>query len=168
MEFIMSKLARWKKETPITVEHSHNPFLKLQNEVDRVFNEFNDFFAPSRLNWEQFDNLSLAPSMDVVEDKDHFSIQLEMPGMDEQDIKVAIADNVLTIIGEKSTSKKNENKKYVSREISYGKYERSISLPSTVDINKAKATCKKGMLWVDLPKKEEAKGGSRDIKVEHA
>lgn len=40
----MSKLATWKKETPIAVEHSHNPFLRLQNEVDRVFSEFNDFF----------------------------------------------------------------------------------------------------------------------------
>lgn len=164
----MSKLAKWKRESSITEDQSHNPFLKLQNEVDRVFHEFNDFFAPSRLNWEQFDNLSLAPSMDIIEDKDHFSVQLEMPGMDEKDIKVSIADNVLSITGEKSTSKKNEDKKYVSREISYGKYERSITLPSTVDINKAKATFKKGMLWVDLPKKEEAKGGSRDIKVEHA
>lgn len=44
--------------------------------------------------------------MDVVEDKDHFSIQLEMPGMDEKDIHLSITDNVLTISGEKSTSKK--------------------------------------------------------------
>lgn len=50
--------------------------------------------------------------MDVVEDKDHYSIQLEMPGMDEKDIKVSLADNVLTITGEKSTSKKNEDKNF--------------------------------------------------------
>ncbi|AOU90868.1 Hsp20/alpha crystallin family protein [Legionella anisa] len=163
----MSKLATWKKETPIAVEHSHNPFLRLQNEVDRVFSEFNDFFSPSRFNLG-FDNLNLAPSMDVVEDKDHYSIQLEMPGMDEKDIKVSLADNVLTITGEKSTSKKNEDKKFLSREISYGKYERSISLPATVDVDKAKATFKKGMLWVELPKKEEAKRSARDIKIEKA
>jgi HSP20 family protein len=163
----VSKLSKIKNVHPI--EHASNPLLRLQNEVDRLFGDFTDFFSPTQFKkWEQFDNLNLAPSMDVVEDKDHFSIQLEMPGMAEQDIKVSIADNVLSITGEKSTSKKNENKKYVSREISYGKYERSISLPSTVDINKAKATFKKGMLWVDLPKKEEAKGGSRDIKVERA
>ncbi|CZN70874.1 T786P28D [Legionella pneumophila] len=59
--------------------------------------------------------------MDVVEDKDHYSIELEMPGMDEKDIKVSLADNILTISGEKSTSKKNEDKKYLSREISYGR-----------------------------------------------
>lgn len=106
--------------------------------------------------------------MDVVEDKDHFSIQLEMPGMDEKDIHLSITDNVLTISGEKSTSKKNKNKKYVSREISYGKYERSISLPSSVDVDKVKANFKKGMLWIQLPKKEETIGGARDIKIEQA
>lgn len=161
----MNKIANLKKNIPI--EQSSSPFLKLQNEIDRVFNEFSDFFSPTRFNrWEQFEDLNLAPSMDVVEDKDHYSVQLEMPGMDEKDLHVSIADNVLTITGEKSTSRKNENKKYISREISYGKYERSISLPSTVDIDKTKATFKKGMLWIQLPKKAGAKGGGRDIKVE--
>ena len=105
--------------------------------------------------------------MDIVEDKEHFRVQVEMPGMDEKDVKVSLADNILTISGEKSTSKKNEGKKYISREISYGKYERSISLPTTIDVDKAKATFKKGMLWVELPKKEAANASARDIKVEH-
>ncbi|KTD14491.1 small heat shock protein [Legionella gratiana] len=163
----MSKLTKLKKGHP--TEHSSSPFLRLQNEVDRLFGEFSDFFSPIRFKgWEQFEHLNLAPSMDVIEDDDHYSVQLEMPGMDEKDIHVSIADNVLTITGEKSLSRKNENKKYVSREISYGKYERSISLPSTVNIDKAKATFKKGMLWIQLPKKEETKGGTRGIKVEQA
>lgn len=152
----MSKLIKWKKETPIAIEHTHNPFLRLQNEIDRVFHDFNDFFSPSRFNWE-FDNLNLAPSMDVVEDKDHYSIELEMPGMDEKDIKVSLADNILTISGEKSTSKKNEDKKYLSREISYGKYERSISLPSTIDVDKAKATFKKEHFALSCRKKKRLK-----------
>lgn len=163
----MSKIAKLKNIHP--EEHTSSPFIRLQNEVDRLFGEFSDFFSPSRFKgWEQFEQLNLAPSMDVVEDKDHFSIQLEMPGMDEKDIHLSITDNVLTISGEKSTSKKNKNKKYVSREISYGKYERSISLPSSVDVDKVKANFKKGMLWIQLPKKEETIGGARDIKIEQA
>ncbi|ARB93288.1 Hsp20/alpha crystallin family protein [Legionella longbeachae] len=163
----MSKIAKLKNIHP--AEHTSSPFIRLQNEVDRLFGEFSDFFSPSRFKgWEQFEQLNLAPSMDVVEDKDHFSIQLEMPGMDEKDIHLSITDNVLTISGEKSTSKKNKNKKYVSREISYGKYERSISLPSSVDVDKVKANFKKGMLWIQLPKKEETIGGARDIKIEQA
>ncbi|KTC78825.1 Hsp20/alpha crystallin family protein [Legionella cherrii] len=174
----MSKVTQFKKGTPskgstskgssIQINRSQNPFLSLQNEVDRLFSDFNDFFSPTKFNWGQFEKLALAPSMDVVEDKDHFCVQLEMPGIDEKDIKVSILDNVLTISGEKSSSKKNEGKRYISREISFGKYERSISLPTSVDLTKAKATFKKGMLWVDLPKKTESKTGTRDIKVEQA
>lgn len=163
----MSKIAKLKHIHP--TEHPSSPFIRLHNEVDRLFGEFSDFFSPTRFRGlEQFEELNLAPSMDVVEDKDHFSIQLEMPGMDEKDIHLSIADNVLTISGEKSISKKNKHKKYVSREISYGKYERSISLPSSVNVDEVKANFKKGMLWVQLPKKEEATSGSRDIKIEQA
>ncbi|KTD72620.1 Hsp20/alpha crystallin family protein [Legionella tucsonensis] len=169
----MSKVTQFKKGSPskgsfIQINRSQNPFLSLQNEVDRLFRDFNEFLPTSKFNLGQFEKLDLSPSMDVVEDKEHFCVQLEMPGMDEKDVKVSIADNVLTIRGEKSSAKKNEGKKFISREISYGKYERSISLPSTVDLAKAKATFKKGMLWVDLPKKIESKSGVRSIKVEQA
>ncbi len=169
----MSKVTQFKKGSPgkgssVQIKRSQNPFLSLQNEVDRLFSDFTDFFPTSQFNWGQFEKMDLSPSMDVVEDKEHFCVQLEMPGMDEKDVTVSISDNVLTISGEKSSSKKNEGKKFISREISYGKYERSISLPATVDVAKAKATFKKGMLWVDLPKKLESKAGVRSIKVEQA
>ncbi|KTD41340.1 Hsp20/alpha crystallin family protein [Legionella parisiensis] len=162
----MNTLLKWKKGNPFSIEHHDNPFLSLQQEVDKAFHDFYDMFASNK-NLSQFESLNLMPSMDVVEDKDHFTIQMEMPGMGEKDISVSFSGNVLTITGEKSISKKNENKKYIFREIGYGKYERSISLPSTVDIDKAKATFKKGMLWIELPKKTEAKGKSRDIKIDH-
>lgn len=161
----MNTLLKWKKGSPI--ESSHNPFLSLQQEVDKAFHDFYDLFRSNK-GLDQFENLNLMPSMDVVEDKDHFIAQMEMPGMDEKDINVSFNGNILTITGEKSTAKKNENKKYISREISYGKCERSLSLPSTIDIDKAKATFKKGMLWIELPKKAEAKGKSRDVKIERA
>lgn len=164
----MNKLLKWNKGAPIQIEHSQNPFLSLQNEIDRAFRDFYDFLPSSRFNFDQFEKLNISPSMDVVEDKDHFKVQLEMPGMDEKDIKVSFDDNVLTISGEKSVSQKNENKKYISREISYGKYERSIALPKTIDVDKAKATFKKGMLWIELPKKATATAGTRDIKIEKA
>ena len=174
----MSKVTQFKKGShskgasskgsSIQIKRSHNPFLNLQHEVDRLFSDFNDLFSPSGFDWRQFEKMQLSPSMDVVDHGDHFSIQLEMPGMDEKDVKVNIMDNVLTICGIKSSSKKNEGKKYISQEISYGEYERSLTLPSTVDAAKAKATFKKGMLWVELPKKIESKTGNHDIKVEQA
>jgi len=162
----MNTLLKWKKASPISIEHARNPFIGLQHELDKAFRDFYDVFAPNKPLLAQFENLDLMPSMDIVEDKDSFTVQVEMPGMDEKDVKVSFSDNVLTITGEKSSSRKNDNKKYVSREISFGKYERVISLPPTVDVDKAKASFKKGMLWVILPKKTESKSGARDIKVE--
>ncbi len=107
--------------------------------------DFYDVFSSAKMGLDQFENLDLMPSMDIVEDEEHFNVQVEMPGMDEKDIKVSFADNTLTIAGEKSSSHKNKNKKYISREINYGRYERTISLPNTVDIDKASASFKKGM-----------------------
>lgn len=164
----MNTLLKWRKEAPVPIEFSRNPFLSLQHEVDQAFRDFYDIFSSSNSGLSTFEQLELSPSMDVVEDENGFTVQLEMPGMDEKDIKVSFADNVLTITGEKSVSKKNENKKYISREISFGKYERSISLPSSVDVEKAKASFKKGMLWVNLPKKATPERSARDIKIEHA
>lgn len=108
---IMSKVTQFKKGSPskgsfIQINRSQNPFLSLQNEVDRLFRDFNEFLPTSKFNLGQFEKLDLSPSMDVVEDKEHFCVQLEMPGMDEKDVKVSIADNVLTIRGEKSSAKK--------------------------------------------------------------
>lgn len=94
------------KGSSIQINRSQNPFLSLQNEVDRLFNDFTEFFSPTKFNWGQFEKMDLSPSMDIVEDQEHFCVQLEMPGMDEKDIKVSISDNILTISGEKSVSKK--------------------------------------------------------------
>lgn len=91
-----------------------------------------------------------------------------MPGMSEEDITVTFNDNKLTIEGEKSTSTKDEKKNFVSREITYGRYERTVSLPLTADVDKATASFKKGMLWVTIPKKALGKGSSKSIKIEKA
>lgn len=124
----MNTLLKWKKGNPLA-EHSQHPFLNLQNEVDKAFRDFYDMFGPSK-SWEQFENLNLMPSMDVVEDKDHFTIQMEMPGMDEKDISVSFSGNILTITGEKSTSKKMIIKNtFLEKSIMVNMNARSLYLP---------------------------------------
>ncbi len=162
----MSSLLKWKKASPISIEHSRNPFFSFQQEIDKAIGDFYEAFASGQGGLERFETMDITPSMDIVEDDKQFNVQVEMPGMGEEDIKVSFSDNLLTISGEKTTSKKNKNKKYVSREINYGKYERVVSLPANVDIDKATASFKKGMLWVSLPKKLESKKNARDIKID--
>ena len=89
-----------------------------------------------------------------------------MPGMGEEDISIEVNDGVLIIKGRKEISKQNKDKDYLMREISYGSYERTIDLPDSVDIDKVKATFKKGMLWVDIPKKPDYVNKNRKVNIE--
>lgn len=163
----MASLINWKKSIPISIEKTQrkNPFLALQSELDKAMRDFYNVFETPSV-FDKFEGLTISPSIDLVEDKDSFKVEAEMPGLGEEDIKVSISDGILTIKGEKTTSKQDENKNYLSREINYGCYERSIVLPDTVDIDKAKASFKKGMLWITIPKKAEAIKKARELKVE--
>jgi len=149
-------------------ENVISPFLRLQQEVSHAMNDFYDLFEPMSIDLKKFENIKLSPALDIVEDKDCFKIEAEMPGMSEKDITVTFNDNRITIEGEKSTSKKDEKKNFVSREISYGRYERTVSLPLTADVDKATASFKKGMLWVTIPKKAQSPSGLKSIKIEKA
>lgn len=144
-----------------------NSFLTLREEIDKAFH--NIFEKP--MNFEastDIGNLTIKPSIDIIEDKQNFKIEIELPGMSEEDLKVKIQNSMLIIHGEKTISRKDEDKDYVSREICYGRYERKIALPDNIDANKAKATFKKGMLWVNFPKKEKSDNQEREITVEKA
>lgn len=145
-----------------------NPFVSIQKEVDRALNGFYDIFEAKPFHLKEFENLSIAPSMDLVEDEQCYKLEVEMPGMDEKDITISLNDNLLTVQGEKSTSTKDEHKNYIAREISYGRYERSISLPLAADAEKATASFKKGMLWINIPKKTGHKGNGHQIKIKRA
>lgn len=154
-----------KKSIPIST-NDRGSFLSLRNELDKFINGFADWSDTFNFPKMHFENLSLSPSIDLVDDKDQFKVEVEMPGMGEEDIKVSINNGILTIKGEKTVSKEDNAKNYTRREIHYGTYERSLSLPDTIDIDKAKASFKKGMLWVTIPKKPEYSKGSKEIQVE--
>lgn len=161
----MANFLSKQKPTPISIERVRNPFSALQHELDKITKDFNHWFESPRLHMEQFENLAIFPAIDIVDDKDTFKVEVEMPGMGEEDVKVSINDGILTIKGEKSTSSQDKDKNYLMREISYGSYERSIALPDSVDIDQAKASFKKGMLWVSFPKQPETAKKSREIEV---
>lgn len=164
----MVSLIPWRKITSIPIQHQRreNPFMALQTELDRAMRDFYNLLESPSFPTGDFEELTISPSVDIVEDKDNFKVEAEMPGLNEDNIKIDISDGQLTIRGEKTTSKQDKDKNYLSREISYGSYERIIALPDTVDIDQAKASFKKGMLWITIPKKAEATQRSRQLKVE--
>ena len=158
-----------KKYIPSVFSHQkNNPFLPLQNELNKAMGDFYGWFEPFHFPSERFEDLALNPSVDIIDNKDQFKVEVEMPGMGEENVQVSVDNGMLFIKGEKTTSKKDKDKNYRMREINYGKYERCITLPEYVDVDKAKASFKKGMLWVDFPKKAECISKSRNIIIEKA
>jgi HSP20 family protein len=122
----------------------------LQDEWDRLFE------APLT-GW--------LPALDVHEDKDSFSVRVELPGMKREDIEVSLHDGALVIAGERKTEKITEGTEVHRQERFYGKFSRALTLPTAVAGDQVKAAYKDGILTVTLPKAEEAKPKQIDVAV---
>jgi HSP20 family protein len=88
---------------------------------------------------------------------DAYEITTELPGLDEKNIEVKLANGVLSIKGEKQEEKEEKQKDYYRRERSFGSFERSFQIPEGVDTDKIAASFKNGILSVTLPKSAEAR-----------
>ena len=106
-----------------------------------------------------------APALDVQEDKDNFTVRVELPGLKREDIDVSLQDGALVISGERTFEKTEEGVQVHRQERYYGKFQRALSLPEPVAANKVKAEFKDGVLTVTLPKIEEAKPKKIDVSV---
>ena len=121
------------------------PFTALQREIERVFDDFTRGFPA-------FPGRDMTPSMDVTETDKEIELTAELPGLEEKDVQINVADNVLTIRGEKKSEREEKDKDYRLIERSYGSFSRSLDLPSGVDPDQIKASIAKGVLKVTVPK----------------
>lgn len=103
------------------------------------------------------------PPCDIAEDKDTLRVTLEIPGVRSEDVKVNLENNVLTIRGEKKQVTDEKNERYHRYERVYGVFERSFTLPSTVDADRIQARVENGILYIEVPKVEKAR--PREIPV---
>jgi HSP20 family protein len=122
----------------------------LRDEVDRLF----DFSWPTR-DSGLFSGWS--PAVDVHDEKDNLVVQVELPGLKKEEIEISLHDGVLTISGERKTERENKEGETFRSERYFGKFQRSVTLPTQVDSDKVQATYKDGVLTIDLPKAEAAK-----------
>jgi HSP20 family protein len=109
-------------------------------------------------------SLGWAPALDVYEDDDKMTVQLELAGMKKEDFDISLQDDVLTIAGERKSSQEKQDGECFRSERSFGAFRRSVTLPAPVQSGEVKATYQDGILTVTLPKAEEAK--PRKIQVE--
>jgi HSP20 family protein len=103
------------------------------------------------------------PACDVFEDRNAVKIVAEVPGVQPEDVKLSLENNLLTIRGEKKQQAEERNERVHRYERSYGTFERTFSLPTTVDPDQIVATYEHGILTVTIPKAERAR--PREIPV---
>ena len=105
------------------------------------------------------------PTVDIVEKNDAYEVKAELPGMDEKNVEVKLANGVLTIRGEKQEEKEEKKEEYHIHERHFGSFERRFAVPECVDTDKIEASFRKGLLMVRLPKKPEAIKPEKKIEV---
>jgi len=129
---------------------------RMQQQMNRLFDNLSDG-DETLATW--------APRVSVVDLDDHFEVTAELPGMKQEDVKVELHNNVLSISGEKKDELEKQERNVYLCERSFGTFRRTFQLPSQLDPNKISAEFKHGVLTVSLPKVEEAKPKQIDIKV---
>ena len=144
-----------------SVARSDNPFMSLQREIDRLFDNFTKGFPALSTGGAA----ELLPNLDVTETDKQIEITAELPGLEEKDVQVNLADNVLTIRGEKKAEKEEKDKTYRLVERSYGSFVRSLELPEGVNADAIKASIDKGVLKVTVPKPAPAQVKKIDVKA---
>ena len=130
--------------------------------ADNVDNLFNGFFN-NAVNFE--DGKDYMPAVDVTETKDEVALTFEIPGMNKEDIKVWVEDNVLTVSGERKSRVDEKETNFVRTEIRSGAFSRSFRLPKYADAGKVSADYANGLLKVTVARAEEAKPKEIEIKV---
>lgn len=143
-----------------------DPFETLSNLEEEIDRAFGRTFRPLRRfkgNGELFDWL---PAVDIQEDKEAYHFDVEVPGMEKDQIKVFVSDhNILNIRGERKRESEQKDKNYHRIEREYGSFARSFTLPENVDPNKVSAEYKNGILKVAVAKKEIAKPKEIPVKA---
>lgn len=152
-------IVKWQRPT-LTTWPTFGRLSDLREEIDRLFESpLSELARTSQLlsGW--------TPALDVYENKDNFVVKAELPGMKKEEIEVSLHDGCLSLSGERKTESKREDAEVYRAERFFGRFQRTVTLPSTVAADKVQAAYKDGVLTITLPKTEEAKPKRIDVSV---
>lgn len=129
--------------------------------VNELFNGF-----PANFGKSLREDVLHFPPANIVEKADLYSIELAAPGMEKADFNVKVDDRILTISADKKTEAAKENEKMIRKEFGYKSFKRSFTLDEKIDATNITAKYENGILTLELPKKEEVKGGTKEITIQ--
>lgn len=149
----MASLTTWKPMRGLFETHK---------EMDRIF----DSFFRRGTVFDRLTHSNWLPPVDVLDTEDYVEIRAEVPGLSEKDVHVSIADDVLTLKGEKKHESEEKDGNYHRLERSYGHFQRSFALPKNLEAEQVKAMFKNGVLTISIPKTEQSKPKEIPISTE--
>jgi HSP20 family protein len=155
----MNGLIRWNRPD-LTTWPAFGRLTDLRDEIDRLFESpLSELARGSQLlsGW--------TPALDLYEDKDNFVVKAELPGMKKEDIEVSMHEGSLSISGERKSEEKHKDADVYRTERFFGRFQRTVALPTPVAADKVKASYKDGVLTITLPKTEEAKPKQIEVNV---
>ncbi len=156
-------LIRWNPVRDVTAWHPvsdfASEFVNMQREIDRMFDRFRGGM--------QDDGSATAwlPAVDITENADAFVVNVEVPGIKKNDVKISVQNGVLTVRGERKQEEESQGETYHRLERSHGVFQRSFTLPTSVKSDKIDAAYNDGVLTITLPKAEEAKPKEIEVKI---
>ena len=155
----MNSLIRWNRQDPATWPR-FGRLTSLRDEIDRLFESpLEELARTSQVlsGW--------TPALDLYEDKDSFVVKAELPGMKREDIEVSLHEGSLSISGERKGEEKHAGADMYRTERFFGRFQRTVALPTPVAADKVQAAYKDGVLTITLPKTEEAKPKQIEVNV---
>ncbi|MFO7787265.1 MAG: Hsp20/alpha crystallin family protein [Halospina sp.] len=147
---------------------SRDPVMNLHNRMDQLFDDFYRQFGLSP--WpalgsgltEDF----FRPSVDIKESEDNYTLHVDMPGVEKDDVKVEVDGDALIIRGEKQQERDDSDDNYHFVERRYGAFQRILDLPADAKADDLKAKFRNGVLTITIGRDAEQSGGTRRIEVE--
>jgi HSP20 family protein len=164
------------RQVPVTRGQGGAPadsLMRLHQEMDRCFDELSSSFGfPSLSTRLGGGDRALAPlsnfyrpQIDVSADNNSYDIKLDVPGMTESDLSIEVRDDVLMIRGEKQERSEDKDKHYYRVERSYGAFQRTLALPDDANTDEIGARLEKGVLRLEIPRRENAAQNVRRIEI---
>jgi len=151
-----------REEEHMAIVRWKDPIGDLSSIHERMNRLFGEAFGPSRAPEEGWAR-SWEPAVDIFETEDAIVVKAEIPGIERDQVDVEVKDGILTLRGDRKFAREVKEENYHRIERSYGSFQRSFTLPSSVDPDKVRATLGNGVLEVTLQKKEQAR--PRQVKI---